>query len=552
MYPTGRRMDMIKVNISSHKELWGYSREEAEKIKDDLTLNNPEYENAVKHSPWGTTLIPKYLFYYTEMNGILVVPRGYRIPFEHKIVEDTRLNEKVKYPKFMLKLRDTQKEAADAYLNSDMEDGMFVLPTAKGKTLLIIYIATKLQAKTLIIVQKDDQIDNCKLDIIKALNLRPKQIGLVKGKVFRLGKWITLTTIQTLVRLGSKELKQIREHFSMIATDEMHHIGAKSYDVLSTMPGRHRTGFTATDMRTDGLDPVMRFYLGNVIFNYEEQADDPDIISAKDVSVIVKNSNIVYNPIQLYTANAHAFYIKEFNFDDELKRIKFVVNNKRIITDLYVEDKCYKFDDDDIDYYFERLATAGVIKRKPIDFSKVREAIETNEEFNTMVAKDVIAEVKKKKSCLVFCFEVEHCEYIKALLIENGLSEKLIQVYHGKMKAKKIDIKRRAESKEKLVTIATFKIATEGTNVLTWERVFFAMTFNNEKDVTQTIGRARRKFEGKDDVIVYDYRHPFVKGARSHGNTRDKVYKKKGFKIKYPLATKPFNRGFKYITQRRK
>jgi hypothetical protein len=76
------------------------------------------------------------------------------------------------------------------------------------------------------------------------------------------------------------------------------------------------------------------------------------------------------------------------------------------------------------------------------------------------------------------------------------------------------------------------------------------MTINNELDLVQAIGRGRRKLEGKENCVVYDYRHPGVKGARGHGDTRDEVYSKRGFKVLGSKSTVivskyPIRRGFK-------
>ena len=65
-------------------------------------------------------------------------------------------------------------------------------------------------------------------------------------------------------------------------------------------------------------------------------------------------------------------------------------------------------------------------------------------------------------------------------------------------------------------------------------------SINNEKNVIQAVGRCRRRKEGKEDVIIYDYAHPKVKGMRNHINTRLKAYKNKN-KAKIIWEDKPNN-----------
>lgn len=92
----------------------------------------------------------------------------------------------------------------------------------------------------------------------------------------------------------------------------------------------------------------------------------------------------------------------------------------------------------------------------------------------------------------------------------------------------KEEVLKKAESKEVLVTLATVAIATEGTNVKSWEVGFLVSSVANEKDLIQIIGRLRRTKEGKERIIFYDYRHPFVSGICYHGYKRDIFYKNMG------------------------
>lgn len=214
----------MQIELGAYKAIRDYTPEQKAKITDELSLLNPAYVSAKKFTSYSRISIPMYLNYYTATREALVVPRGYNIPFKNEVVLDERFNlGNVAYPKFLLKLRGAQEEAAKAYLKASYEgngDGVIVLPTGKGKSILGLYLAGYLKQKTLIIVHKDDLVDGWKKDCKQAYGLRPKQVGLIKGKVFRIGKQITVTTIQTLSRLSPEKLKELRETFSMIICDE--------------------------------------------------------------------------------------------------------------------------------------------------------------------------------------------------------------------------------------------------------------------------------------------------------------------------------------------
>jgi superfamily II DNA or RNA helicase len=106
-------------------------------------------------------------------------------------------------------------------------------------------------------------------------------------------------------------------------------------------------------------------------------------------------------------------------------------------------------------------------------------------------------------------------------------------MYYGDAKESKEEMKKKAESKEVLVTLATYSIATEGTNVKQWEVCFLVSSINNEKNTEQAVGRIRRSKEGKiSTAICYDYMHPEAYTVSGHIYTRKRRYKKLHFTIK--------------------
>lgn len=517
------------VTINSAKEIFDLTFEEKEAMEKELTLPNPAYQRAMQYSNYSSISIQKNLYYYNSLPGRMRVPRGYKIPFPHTIKKDERFTlENVKYPKRRIALRQTQIDAVKAYLNEREEgNGVMVIPTGKGKSILGLFLAGVLQQRVLVIVHKDDLVTGWKKDALKLYGIRPKKVGLIKAQTFRLGEQITISTIQTLSRLSADKLNMLREYFSMIIVDEFHHAAARIYEIIDTFPAKDRLGLTATDMRNDGLEDVLNFYFGNVCFRFEETDDDEDIIPGKDVTVIIRDSNIKYNPPTQYVW----------------------MNSDKIVHAIYSKGKYYYPNDDRYDGLIIDLLNSKLIKRKKLDIHKMKNMIQEDLAFNSMIAKDVVAEYGKQKSCLVFCSEKEHVRYLQHLITELGVPESKIQMYYGDAKLPKSTIIQRAEDKEVLITIATYSIATEGTNVKSWERIFLAMSFNNEKDAIQAIGRGRRRKEGKTELIVYDYRHPEMKGIRGHGYTRDEVYNRLGFNYKTIEKERKsvFNRGFSFI-----
>jgi superfamily II DNA or RNA helicase len=516
----------MKISIGGQKDIWDFTLEEKKAIVESLTLNNPAYEQVIRHSPYSYTTVPKYLFYATTSgNDLLNVPRGYKIPFPHYFSEDSRItHENIIYPKLKIEPRKTQQEAIDAYLlarkNNPLDiPGVFEIPTGKGKSILGIMLAAKLKQRALVIVGKDDLVDTWMEDTRLSLGIAPRFVGLVKAKDYRLGHRITLTTIQTLSKLPLERLNEMRDYFSMVIVDEFHHSAAKIYEVINTFPAKDRIGLTATAMRNDNLDEVLHFYFGGTCFKFEESDEDDDIIAPKNVKIIIKNSSISYNPPTqyLWTDGEHKGIV-----DDIYEHIEEINDNIR-----------YRCNSEIWKGKIDELLSEGKVKQKPMNPHKIYDAIDSDPLFNKVVANDICAEYLQGKSCLAFCKEKEHVRMLAELVEKAGVPATQIQLYYGDAKGKnaKKEMREKAESKEVLVTIATYAIATEGTNVKAWERCFLAMTFNNAISTIQAIGRVRRKKAGKNIVKVFDYRHPRIKGARSHGATRDKVYRERGFSI---------------------
>ncbi|AEZ50521.1 DNA helicase [Bacillus phage BCD7] len=532
---------MIKVELSGVKIISNCTEDELVAIKEDLTFDNPAYKSAKRHSRYGVGKIPPYIQYYEEgIGGRVLVPRSYTIPFPYEVTSDERLiNYGVEYPKLRIELRDTQKQASEAYLKAYLEDkdenGVIILPTGKGKSILGLYLARKFSQRALVIVHKDDLVDGWTQDAKVIFGMKPKEVGLIKGKDFRFGKQITVTTIQTLSRLSPEKIDKIKDFFGMIIVDEFHHSVANIYKALSYFPARFKIGLTATAMRTDGLEKVLYHHFGKKVFEFIEDKDDEDILPA---TIVIKNVPMEweykrhYEVMKKYRSEISDILHNSGGWDDELY-------NRMMEGDPFSEEEVEEVFGEDIFDQFKKK-----VHPKNVTISEVRKVISFNDRFNRMLTTDVIAEYKQGKSCIVFTHEKEHCRVIEETLIKRGVPAEQIQLYYGDSKTPKEVMKKRAEDKEVLITIATYSIATEGTNVKAWERGFLASTVANEKDTIQAIGRCRRTKTGKSDCKIYDYRFPHVSVAKNHGKKRDKVYKTRKFtvigeELKLPTKKQP-------------
>ena len=172
-------MNIVRTN---RQDLYGLTSEQRDKIKDSLTFDNPAYKQAKRYSRSKYISIPPYLTYYSEFSvkgedgerkKVLSVPIGVDVrklldvPFVP--FEDKRCDVRVKFPKFVLDLRNDQIRAEKEYMQevtyAVQPKNIIQLPTGKGKSILALHIAQKLGQRTLVLVHKDDLVVGWKNDI---------------------------------------------------------------------------------------------------------------------------------------------------------------------------------------------------------------------------------------------------------------------------------------------------------------------------------------------------------------------------------------------------
>ena len=528
-----RKVNRRKLIVADSLILCNPSVEEIDLIKKKLTFDNPAYRNAVRYSRYNRVSIPPSLMYYSQSkyNGepCIKVPIGFDLAsvvedYSRLNIIDERVYSTIDHAPFVLTLRDDQSEAGGNYLYYKDQTplrSIIQLPTGKGKSILGLYIASRLSCKTLIVVHKDDLVDGWKKDIALAFDGKV-HAGLIKAKSRDVGHFLTIATVQTLNRLSSEELEKLYSTFGLVIQDEMHHCPASSYSVVANFRPKYRLGLTATPERSDGLDHIMNLYYGGMCYKYEskkedEEEEDKDILPVK---VIKKKSTLFFNPL-----------FKNVGTED---------HPKYALVDLYASaDAIMK-------HNYIRLSDIPYANRPTLNYQVIDSFVVNEQSYKEMVCHDIINEYAKGHSCIVFFTQKEHCrayyDYLKMYVAESDLG-----LYYGDNADNKAVLEK-AEKQRKFITLTTYAKATEGTNVKTWEVEFLVSSINNEKNTEQAVGRIRRAKDGKlDPAILYDYRVPYVYSLSNHGSTRDRRYRHLGFILEgNPVTNKRsiFKRGY--------
>lgn len=493
----------MRVILDSMMKITEADKGVIQEIKEQLTFSNEKYIQAQKYSKYPVRNIPQFIHYYSPINGGIAVPRGFKLNLDNCIVEDRRIENTVKYPKCKIKLREDQNEALTKYLD-DPDKGLILLQTGKGKSILGLYIAYALKQKTLIVVHKNDLVTGWQKDA-KVVFGEDIKTGLIKAQKKDIGEQITIATIQTLNRQSEEYLASLYKEFGCVIVDETHHVGSKQYDLINNFEGAYRIGLTATLERGDKLEPIVHHIFGGVAYKNEIKVDDADILP---VEVDMIKSNVEYEPKCIYTGRTYKCISKE-----------------------------------DWDKYPLAIPITQIHEGRPnINYHDIDNAVVEDAQFRIQVVRDIVVQVKRGKSCIAFFSKKHHIDlYEKAL--SKYLDPNLILKYYGDSKENKDVMLQRAESKEALITLATYSIATEGTNCKAWEVAFLVSSLNNGKNVEQAVGRVRRVDNIKHLAKVFDYYHPNVYTVSRHHFTRMTRYKKLKFKINMEGQTNKANKG---------
>jgi len=499
-------------------KLSGLLPEQTSQIKSELTFNNPAYESTMRYSRWATTNVPPYLTYYRQIDdSTLFVPIGYDIEsLRSRIIGDERILSPANFPPFVLTLRPDQQIAADAFIEqnkSPVLKGNIQMPTAKGKSILGLYLSHFLSQKTLIVVHKDDLVSGWKADIELAFAGKIKA-GLIKAKSRKVGEQITIATIQTLNNFSEEELLPLLSTFGLVILDECHHVGAQTFSLTSRFNSRYKLGLTATPERSDGLTHVIKLYFGDFCYTHIYNLNDNDILP---ILVNVRSLPAVYfNPVCKPTRNGG-----------------YAVSNKTAPKEYILKEG-------------ERRISDIPYNLRPKIFYSTIDRYAVSQILAENVVPDIVREFDEGHSCIVFFKQKEDCESCYALL-RNQIGEENVYLYYGNNKDNE-SVRERAENQRKMVTVTTYAKSTEGTNVTRWEVAFLVSSIKDGKNVEQAVGRIRRTRKDGDKLRVarvYDYRTPNVYTFASHGRSRDARYQKlMGGAVPPTPAVSLFGRGF--------
>jgi superfamily II DNA or RNA helicase len=348
-------------------------------------------------------------------------------------------------PAFTGILRAEQQDAARAILAHDT--GVLSAGTAFGKTVVAAYAIAARKVNTLILVHRQQLLDQWKARLATFLDIDQKEIGEIRGGKRKPSGIIDVALLQSLGRGG--RVSEIVAEYGQLIFDECHHLPAGTFEqVARAAAARYVLGLSATPTRKDGHHPILFMQCGPI----RHRVDLRRQAAARPFShrVIVRPTEFGSRPPAL-----------------------------------------------------SNDAAAG---QPHPGIQELYAALAADTARNEIIVQDVLTAVETGRSPVVLTERREHLE-----TLSNAIRSQVahVVVLHGGMGAKRRrEIAQQLlgiPPEEARVLVATGRYLGEGFDDSRLDTLFLALPISWRGTLAQYAGRLHRLAEGKTEVVIYDY-----------------------------------------------
>lgn len=264
-------------------------------LKEELNFANSEFF-IKKKSGRNTFETVRYFKLVEETEREIFIPRGFigkllrfckesQIKFE--FVDERKLNPSIYYV-FNASLRNHQLGVMEAVSKKDY--GVIVAPPGSGKTIIGLKIIADKSQPGLVIVHRKQLLEQWTERIEAFLGIPKRDIGVIGQGKSKIGKQITVATIQSL----PKQMESVQNQFGTIIVDECHHVPAETYRItIEKLQTYYLYGLTATPFRKYNDGKMIFTHLGEIIANIQST----EIEHYKQAKIIIRNTelNVPFN-----------------------------------------------------------------------------------------------------------------------------------------------------------------------------------------------------------------------------------------------------------------
>jgi superfamily II DNA or RNA helicase len=259
-------------------------------LKEELNFANSEFF-IKKKSGRNTFETARFFKMIEESESEIFIPRGFigkllrfckESQIEFGFVDARKLNPSISYV-FNASLRNHQLGVIEAASKKDY--GVIVAPPSSGKTVIGLKIIADKRQPALIIVHRKQLLEQWTERIEAFLGIPKRDIGVIGQGKLKIGKRITVATIQSL----PKQIESVQNQFGTIIVDECHHVPAETFrNTIEKLQAYYLYGLTATPFRkyTDGK--IIFTHLGEIIANIQTT----EIENYKRAKIIIRNTEL--------------------------------------------------------------------------------------------------------------------------------------------------------------------------------------------------------------------------------------------------------------------
>lgn len=417
-------------------------------LKRLASFTNPQfYELQKLRMPIFYKTTPRIISCFEEDERYLILPRGCMDKIKEiceksnvkLIIKDKRKNELETNYQFKGKLNKKQEKAMNELLKYNT--GILCAATGFGKTVVSTQIISNLKMNTLIIVNRNNLLEQWKEKLSYFLNINKKEIGQIGASKEKLNGKLDVATFQSLYK--REDLDKILNKYGLVIVDECHHVAAYSFEkVLKAVRSKYVYGLTATPTRKDGWHKIIYMQCGDIRVR----------ISNKEIKQNKKMEHIV-----IVKRTNYKYIATEENEKVKIPEILNDMSSNIFRNSLIVED-------------IKKCILEG---RIPIVLTERVEHLK--------ILKEKLEKLK-----------------IPVVIYKGNMGKK-------KTKEVKNILEEADTNKKPRIILATSSSIGEGFDDSRLDTLFLTMPVSWKGRIVQYVGRLHRKHEGKERVIVYDY-----------------------------------------------
>jgi hypothetical protein len=212
---------------------------------------------------------PRIIACGEDLANYIALPRGcidevIQLLETHRIktvIDDKRFAGRLIDVEFNGQLRPVQLDAAAMIAEHD--EGILCAPTAFGKTALAAWLIATRKVNTLVLVHRQQLLDQWHVRLEMFLNLPKKSIGQIGGGKSDPSGCVDIAIIQsTHDKAGVKDFVA---EYGQVIVDECHHLSAFTFEqVMKQVKAKYVLGLTATPERKDGHHPIIYMQCGPI------------------------------------------------------------------------------------------------------------------------------------------------------------------------------------------------------------------------------------------------------------------------------------------------